>query len=146
MAPNFPRRVELLDQPSESQTETLLALDKGEGSDSLRYNYTEQFGLFPVHVPTLQVLDSLPTAHHTDVIAVHGFGGDAYRTWQHENGYNWLYHIHERFSGVRVYTYGYDSGMAFSFGTAGLTNYARHLLSLIKLTRQDTEVEHTPDY
>jgi hypothetical protein len=145
MAPTFPRRVELLPQPSDSQTKTLLALDTEESSESSRHNYTEQFGLFSVHIPTPQVLDSLPAVHHTDIIAVHGSGGDAYRTWQHENGYNWLYHIHEQFPGVRVYSYGYDAGMAFSFGTAGLTNYARHLLSLIKLARADSEVGHASD-
>jgi hypothetical protein len=145
MAPIFPRRVELVDQPSESQTETLLALDRREDSNFPPcHSYTEQFGLLSVYIPTPQVLEALPAAHHTDIIAVHGFGGDAYRTWQHENGYSWLHHLHEQYPGVRVYTYGYDSGMAFGFGTVGLTNYARHLLSLIKLTRGNTTVSpHT---
>jgi hypothetical protein len=86
------------------------------------------------------VLSTLSAAHSTDIIAVHGVGGDPHRSWQHENGYNWIHHIHEEFPGVRVYSYGYDSGMGFGWGTSGLTNYARHLLSLIKLTRSNATV------
>jgi hypothetical protein len=141
MAPNFARHIKLLEEPSEQQTAALLAIDNQDPSTSPpRQNRSEQFGLFPVHIPSPDDLLSLPVAHNTDIIAVHGIGGDIHRSWQHENGFNWIHHIHEEFPGVRVYTYGYDSGMGFSWGTSGLTNYARHLLSLIKLTRSSASV------
>jgi hypothetical protein len=143
MTPDFPRRIEGLEEPSEAQTKTLIALDREDlSSFSVEHDHNEQFGLFPVHVPTPHNLASLPAAHEIDIIAVHGLGGDVHRTWQHENGFNWLDHIHEEFPGVRVYSYGYDSGMAFTLGTVGLTDYARHLLSLIKRIRNRTSVHY----
>jgi hypothetical protein len=141
MAPNFARHIELLEGPSELQTTTLLETEKEDSLTSPpRQNHKEQFGLVPVHIPLPAFLSTLPAAHNTDIIAVHGIGGDLHRSWQHGNEFNWIHHIHEEFPGVRVYTYGYDSGMGFSWGTSGLTNYARHLLSLIKLTRSNTDV------
>lgn len=141
MTPNFARRIENLEEPSETQTATLLAIEREDDSSlQLRPNHSEQFGLLPVHIPSPEDLASLPAAHNTDIIAVHGFGGDLHRTWQHDNGFNWIHHIHEDFPGARVYAYGYDSGMVFCWGTPGLTNYARHLLSLVKLTRSTSGV------
>ncbi len=35
-----------------------------------------------------------------------------------------------------MFSYDYDSGIAFGSGTAKLTEYARHLLTLLKLRRQ----------
>jgi hypothetical protein len=145
MSPTFPRKIENLENPSEAQVETLLALDRSDQSARLLWqNQNEQWGLFPVYIPTAEVRASLPVTHDTDIIAVHGFGGDVHRTWEHENGFNWLHHVYEQFPGVRIYSYGYDSGMAFTFKTSGLTNYARHLLSVIKLTRNDTNVRSIP--
>jgi hypothetical protein len=141
MTPNFARRINLLEEPSKTQTSKLLAIERGDLSiDPTSRIRSEQFGLFPVHVPSPEVLSSLPVTHNADIIAVHGFGGDVHRTWQHENGFNWIHEIHEEFPGARVYAYGYDSGLLFSWGTSSLTNYARHLLSLIKLTRSNADV------
>ena len=40
-----------------------------------------------------------------------------------------------------MFSYGYDSGVAFCGGTARLTDYARHLLSLLKVNRQSDLVK-----
>ncbi len=123
------------------------ATDAGEaaGEDSDRTSMTEsqseQFGLFPIYIPD-EDNQTLPARrpYALDIVSVHGLGGDAYRTWQHRNGFNWLEHIHEELPGARVYTYGYDSGVAFSRGAGTLSDFARHLLALVRLTRKTEEV------
>jgi hypothetical protein len=147
MTPNFARRIDLLEEPGKTQTATLLAIERaGASIDPTSRIHSEQFGLFPVHIPSPEILSLLPITYNADIIAVHGFGGDVHRTWQHENGFNWIHRIHEEFLGARVYAYGYDSGMLFISGTSSLTNYARHLLSLIKLTRRNADVSHRSVY
>ncbi|KAF2799204.1 hypothetical protein K505DRAFT_321290 [Melanomma pulvis-pyrius CBS 109.77] len=137
MALQFFRRIDNMEEPSQDQMETLIQLERSDALYELQPQ-NEQFGLFRMDIPTQQA--TLQYEHNLDIIAVHGLGGDAYRTWHHENGFNWLQHIHEELPGIRVYSYGHDSGVAFSTGTAGLTDYARHLLSLVKLTRSSENV------
>ncbi|KAJ4175709.1 hypothetical protein NW767_015694, partial [Fusarium falciforme] len=134
MAPELFRRVDILEEPSEEQIQNLLRLEISDNLD-IGQPRSEQHGLFK-----LNTLRSGPEVsdRHTyalDIFAIHGLGGDAYRTWQHENGFSWLQHLDEEFPGIRVYSYGYDSGVAFSGGTPRLTDYARHLLTLMKLAR-----------
>ncbi|KAF1924628.1 uncharacterized protein M421DRAFT_36145, partial [Didymella exigua CBS 183.55] len=43
-----------------------------------------------------------------DIVAIHGLNGDAYTTWQHENGTLWLRDLLPNdLPGSRVFTYGY---------------------------------------
>jgi hypothetical protein len=88
-----------------------------------------------MYVPESRTSEALQYGSDVDIVGVHGLGGDSYRTWQHENGFNWLQRVHEEFSGARVYTLGYDSGMAFSGGLKGLNDHARYLLYRIKRAR-----------
>lgn len=76
-----------------------------------------------------------------DVIAIHGLGGSAYKTWTHKNGLFWLQDVAtNEFPGARIYTFGYDSGFAFSNGTGTLRDFAKSLLEAIKLERETSEV------
>lgn len=133
-SPEFLRRIEILEEPSEEQIQNLLEIETSDHTEAPKPQ-NEQHGLFRLNSSTSQSSDSPRDACKLDIIAVHGLGGDVYRTWQHENGFNWLQHLEEELPGIRVYSYGYDSGVAFSSGTASLTEYARHLLSLVKMTR-----------
>ena len=83
--------------------------------------------------------------HTADVIAIHGLGGSAYKTWTHENGVLWLRDFApNEFPGARIYTFGYDSGFAFSKGTGTMRDFAKSLLEAIKLERVTSEVYFYP--
>ncbi|EAT88510.1 hypothetical protein SNOG_04750 [Parastagonospora nodorum SN15] len=50
-----------------------------------------------------------------DIVAIHGLNGDAYATWEHENGNLWLRDILPKvLPGSRIYTYSYQSEVVFS--------------------------------
>ncbi|KIW33327.1 uncharacterized protein PV07_00184 [Cladophialophora immunda] len=123
-----------MDEPTQSQINHLLQLESSDEFDQVRPR-SEQGGLFCMYVPESRTSEALQYGSDVDIVAVHGLGGDPYRTWQHENGFNWLQRLHEELSGVRVYTFGYESGMAFSGGLKGLNDHARYLLYLIKRAR-----------
>jgi hypothetical protein len=64
-----------------------------------------------------------------DVIAIHGLNGDAFSTWQHDNGTLWLRDLlPDKLPGARIYTYGYPSDLLFSKSIANIKDYARGLL------------------
>ena len=76
-----------------------------------------------------------------DIIAIHGLGGTAHKTWTHDNGKMWLRDFAPtQFPRARIYTFGYDSGIAFSRGTCTVDDSAKVLLRAIKLERQIPEV------
>jgi hypothetical protein len=65
-----------------------------------------------------------------DIVAIHGLNGDAYTTWQHENGVLWLRDLlPSSIPGSRVFTYGYPSELCWSNSVATLRDYSRNLLS-----------------
>jgi hypothetical protein len=65
-----------------------------------------------------------------DVVAIHGLNGDAYTTWQHENGLFWLRDLlPSTLPGSRVFTYGYPSELFWSNSMATLRDYSRNLLN-----------------
>jgi hypothetical protein len=132
------RRLDLIPEPNEELIQNLLQIVTTEGIDPFQHS-SEQYGLFRLYTPAPHAVQGSQDRDF-DIVAIHGLGGDAYRTWQHENGFNWLQHLHEEFPGIRVFSYGYDSGIAFSTGIASLTDYARHLLTLVKLTRSSEAV------
>ncbi len=79
--------------------------------------------------------------HEVDIIAVHGLGGDPYKTWTHEDGTLWLRDIAPmQLPGSRIYTFGYDSAFAFSQGTGTVRDFARCLLEALRLERTSQEV------
>ena len=139
LAPSFRHRVALIDEPSQLQVNHLLQLESSDEFDQVQPR-SEHGALFCMYEPETRASEAFQYASDVDIVAVHGLGGDAYRTWQHESGFNWLQRLHEEFSGIRVYTFGYDSGMAFSGGSRGLNDHARYLLYLVKRVRPSHEV------
>ncbi|KAF1922509.1 uncharacterized protein M421DRAFT_355331 [Didymella exigua CBS 183.55] len=64
-----------------------------------------------------------------DIVAIHGLNGDAYTTWQHENGNLWLRELLlNDLPGLWVFTYGYLSELFWSNSVATLRDYSRYLL------------------
>ncbi|KAH7091508.1 hypothetical protein FB567DRAFT_490488 [Paraphoma chrysanthemicola] len=88
------------------------------------------YGLFPLHKdePTTDSDEAVGV----DIVAIHGLNGDAFTTWQHENGTIWLRDLlPNTFPGSRVFTYGYPSELFWSSSVATLRDYSRNLLTAI---------------
>lgn len=84
---------------------------------------------------------------HVDVVAIHGLNGDAYTTWEHENGTLWLKDLLPQvLPGARIFTYGYLSQLFFNKSVASLRDYAQRLLnslmdiSMHEVTQNNTQV------
>lgn len=100
----------------------------------------ESFGLFRLNlddcVSSIRNFEVTTETFNADIIAIHGLGGTAFKTWTHRNGKNWLSDFApSEFPGARIYTFGYDSGFAFSRGTGTLNDFARSFLEAVKLER-----------
>ena len=79
--------------------------------------------------------------YNTDMIAVHGLGGDLFETWTHENKKLWLRDfLLADLPLTRVFTFGYNSQAAFSRETETFRGYARTLLEDIRSERTSPEV------
>lgn len=97
--------------------------------------------LTPQPDPSYATIAGRGEEHQVDIVAVHGLGGDPYKTWTHENGTLWLRDIAgKQLPGVRIYTFGYDSAFAFSQGTGNVRDFARSLLEALRLERASQEV------
>ena len=93
----------------------------------------ERFGLFALTSEAEDNLDPrLP-----DIIAVHGINGDAFNTWTHgDDGALWLRDtLPSQIPGARVFTFGYDSNVAFTRAKGSLDSYARELLEQLNAVR-----------
>jgi hypothetical protein len=76
-----------------------------------------------------------------DVIAVHGLQGDAYKTWEHENGSLWLRDfLPTDVPFARIMTFGYDSTVAFSKSVAKLEDKALDLLNRLSVERDINDI------
>ena len=105
---------------------------------------TDKYGLFrflPEGKASSQGIgaSSAATADATwpiDIVAIHGITGDAYKTWEHENGTLWLKDfLPQDFPGSRVFSYGYDADVFFTLGTGDLETFARTMLQHLKQVR-----------
>ncbi len=81
------------------------------------------------------------------IIAVHGLGGHAYKTWTAENGTMWLKDLlPQAIPGARIMTFGYDSEAQTSRYLTHRTLYsnADNLISDLCSLRQDTKTVERP--
>lgn len=105
---------------------------------------TDKYGLFPFHAEdtaTGGAFEMFSAANvgkiwPIDIVALHGVTGDAYKTWEHEDGALWLRDfLLPDFPGSRVFSYGYDPDIFFSWGTGNLETFARTMLQAVKQSR-----------
>lgn len=69
-------------------------------------------------------------------MAVHGLQGDAYRTWEHDNGSLWLRDfLPADIPNARIMTFGDDSTIAFSKSVAKVDVNALGLLNHLSAKR-----------
>lgn len=77
--------------------------------------------------------------YDVDIVAIHGFNGDARESWTHvDSGVFWLQHLlpHD-LPGSRIYSYGYPAPLLFNRSTAQIRHYATQLLSALVCERED---------
>jgi hypothetical protein len=113
--------------------------DKAVGGDIL----AGELGLISLnpHAVDGAAIEPARKRYHIDIVAVHGLGGDAYKTWTHENGKLWLRDfVPDELPGARIFSYGYNSAFVFSRETGTLRDYARGLLENIRLVRMSPGV------
>jgi hypothetical protein len=71
-----------------------------------------------------------------DIVAIHGIGGDAYKTWTHENGTLWLRDLLPKsIKGARIFSFGYDAEVVLTKSQAELDDFARSLLNKLRVER-----------
>lgn len=76
-----------------------------------------------------------------DIVAVHGLQGDAYKTWEHDNGSLWLRDfLPSDIPTARIMTFGYDSTVAFSRSVAKIEDKALELLNHLSAKRTRSAV------
>lgn len=92
-----------------------------------------KLGLFNL---TPDVGDDQTDPRFPDIVAIHGIGGDAYKTWTHENGTLWLRDILPKsIKGARVFSFGYDAEVVLTKCQAELDDFARSLLNKLRVER-----------
>lgn len=92
------------------------------------------------HVPKEKIglfeLSTNESEKTIDVVAVHGLQGDAYRTWEHDNGSLWLRDfLPADIPNARIMTFGYDSTIACSKSVAKIEDKALELLNHLSAKR-----------
>jgi hypothetical protein len=95
---------------------------------------TPKYGLFEFELRQNQPNPPGPEQFLVDIIAVHGLGGDAYKTWTHPvTNKLWLRDfIPEFLPGCRVYTFGYPSKLKDIDTRARVQEYGRKLVSSVR--------------
>ncbi|KAJ3479534.1 hypothetical protein NLG97_g8298 [Lecanicillium saksenae] len=99
-----------------------------------------RYGLFAFETDITQHALSGAERFPVDIIAVHGLGGDAYKTWTHQpTGKLWLRDFLPAFlPGCRVYTFGYPAKLHDVNVSAGVQDFAYKLLSSVRDHMEDS--------
>jgi hypothetical protein len=106
----------------------------------------------------LRLLPSLPEGPSSDnsyelsVVAVHGLGGDFYRTWATSGSQRqilWLSQLLPKdLPGARIFSFGYESAPTFSRSVTGIRDSANgllhHLKSIIEQVSENPRAYRTP--
>ena len=81
------------------------------------------------------------TPFKVDIVAIHGINGHPFKTWTHGDGACWIRDfLPGHLPGARIFTFGYESKVAFTLSTGGLGDFARSLLVALTGTRKSREV------
>ena len=90
----------------------------------------ERYGLFELSSNEDNIEKTL------DIVAVHGLQGDAFKTWEHENGSIWIRDfLPNDVPFARIFTFGYESAV-FSRSAATIEDKSLLLLNKLALKRE----------
>jgi len=90
--------------------------------------------------------DGSTDTYSLDIVAIHGITGDAFKTWTHENGTNWLRDfLPSAFPGARIFSYGYPAEVFWSRSDGDIDSFARSLLEGLKRERRQLKVNMSLD-
>jgi hypothetical protein len=85
------------------------------------------------------------TDDNPSIVAIHGLGGHAFKTWTDSDGHLWLRDsLPRHIPTARIMTYGYDSAVAFGRSRMGVADFARDLLSRVRIERRVLTDDHPP--
>ncbi|RYP68053.1 hypothetical protein DL771_006894 [Monosporascus sp. 5C6A] len=83
--------------------------------------------------------------HPAHIVAIHGLGGDAFKTWTDKDGHLWLRDsLPAYISGARIMTYGYDSAVVFGSSQMSVDDFSIDLLSRLDMGRRAPEEKLRP--
>jgi hypothetical protein len=79
------------------------------------------------------------------IVAVHGLGGHAIKTWTSRNGKQWLKDFLPKDTpDARIMTFGYDARVLDSRSVIGMMENANNLLTNLRFRRSSLEVRQFP--
>jgi len=123
--------------PSHSVAGVAEPAPPGDSSTQIEPKGKPKLGLFSL-TPDLDVEQLDPGL--PDIVAIHGINGDPFKTWTHENGALWLQDfLPKEFTGLRVFSFGYDAQVAFTTSTATPDDFAKSLLGYLQMYRTGKE-------
>jgi hypothetical protein len=94
-------------------------------SSAIQRNEPHGLFLLKEYTPSSSIQEPI----EVDIVAIHGLNGDAFSTWEHENGVLWLRDmLPSTLPGARIFSYGYPAGLFFNKSVAGLRDYSQRLL------------------
>jgi hypothetical protein len=105
---------------------------------SLLQNFATTKNRLGLHLIPPQLLETgtITEDFDIDIVAVHGLGGDFFKTWTKsidtdlENDVYWLSQLLPvTLPGARVYSFGYDAEPAFTKSVANIRTFSKQLLS-----------------
>ena len=109
----------------------------------------DRFGLRPVPSLALEAVKKPGKEYGVDIVAVHGIGGDLYRTWtqsidqKDKDQVFWLAHLLPvDLPGARVFSFGYSSEPIFSRTVASVRDYAKQLLQSLLDPQDSVWLDH----
>jgi hypothetical protein len=102
----------------------------------------DKHGLFLLNPPQTGLENAeIRDGYSLDIVAIHGITGDAFDTWTHENGTNWLRDfVPKSLPGARVFSFGYPAGVLWTQDAGDLDSFARSLLTDLKRERRKPTV------
>lgn len=117
----------------------LFRLHPGETDAYDADDFQTEYGPFYVHHFFWAILIS------RSIVAVHGLGGHAFKTWTNTDGHLWLRDsLPSHVPHARIMTYGYDSSLKFSPSRANINDFASELAARLDLERGHAAERHRP--